>query len=373
MLNEVTGQMQATFSNTPGAGQAQGATGKLIGKAVVEVITPQSILQDAMEEISFNFNKSDDYALKSRKERNRTDSSLKDRLNAYRKVAEKNAADPKKAAEELAQSVEERPEREAILKDALERHEEPADAWAALEEARDLLKQKGAEPAVLRELDEALALMDIRYGAAIRAGITGTLTAAENYVSLGSPLELGSTYRQCVLEFTTTKDLYSFIVNKYGGDFDKAVDFLYASLAADMGCDEPSTDKASLESVNTSLGKLRSFQSAHDQCSKQLQRWGDVHHVQCDMKGIDLLGKILDLGSQSYIGASDAEGLARDAKAADLEHRIFFLQELQQNIRGFSPLVFDKEDGRAHVLDAVQDAVDNAVAEEDAMLAAEES
>ena len=374
MLNEITGRAQADFNTTNIVGQPnQGATGKLIGKAVVEVITPQSILQDAMEEISFNFNKSDDYALKSRKERNRTDGSMKERLKAFRKVAGENAADPKGEAEKLARAIEERPEREAILKEAMEHHEEPAEAWAALEEARDLLKQKGADPAVLKEMDEALALMDMRYGAAIRAGITGALTAAQDYVSLGSPLDLGATYRKAVLEFTSTLSLYSYVQDKFGGDFDKAVDFLYASLAGDMECDAPSADRAALESVNTSFGKLRSFQSAHAQCNTQMRRWDDVHHVHdSGMKGLDLLGKVLNMGSQSFIGASDAEDVARAAKAPDLERRILFLQELQQSIRSFSPQVFDNTEGRARVLDAVQEAVDKAVTEEDALLSSQE-
>ena len=45
------------------------------------------------------------------------------------------------------------------------------------------------------------------------------------------------------------------------GDFDKAVDFLYASLAGDMACDAPSADSVALESLNTSFGRLRSFLS----------------------------------------------------------------------------------------------------------------
>ncbi|MBO4300233.1 MAG: type III secretion system gatekeeper subunit SctW [Desulfovibrio sp.] len=373
MLNEISGQTQAIFNTTPGVGQQQGATGKLIGKAVVEVVTPQSIFEDSMEELTFTLNKSDDYALKNRKERNRTDSSMKERLKAYRKMAEENGATDKDAVEDLTSAIEAHPERETILKEALEKHEEPAEAWAALEEAREQLTRKGADATVLRELDEALALMDMRYGAAIRAGVTGSLTAAENYVSLGSPLDLGSTYRKATLEFTTTRSLYTYVQEKYGGDFDKAVDFLYASLAADMNCDEPSMDKASLESVNTSFGKLRSFQSAHAQCDAQMQRWGKIHQIHnCGITGTELLGKVLDMGEQTFVGASQANDIAREAGAPDVERRILFLQELQQTVRGFTPLVFDNAESRTRVLDAVQGAVDNAVAEEDAILAAQE-
>ncbi|MBQ9407248.1 MAG: type III secretion system gatekeeper subunit SctW [Desulfovibrio sp.] len=374
MLNEISRQAQATVSDTFSARQeAQAASGKLIGKAVVQVVSPQSVLEDAMEELSYNFNKSADYALKSRKERDQAQRSIMDRMNAFRKVAEANGVADKDEVADLTQAIQDKPEREEILHEALERHEEPADAWAALQEVRDQLIQRGAAPDLLKELDEALALMDMRYGAAIRAGISGALTAAENYVSLGSPLDLGATYRKATLEFTSTMDLYTFIQEKHGGDFDKAVDFLYASLASDMACDMPSADKASLESVNTSFGKLRSFQSAHTLCDAQMRRWEEIHDVHdCGMKGMQLLGKVLQLGSQTFAGASDADSIARTAGAPDIERRILFLQELQQNVRNFSPLVFDSTEGRTRVLDAVQGAVDNAVTEEDALLASKE-
>lgn len=375
MLENVSGQSQAAFSNTVSFSQPMaGATGKLIGKAVLQVVTPQSILQDAMEEVSFNFNKSKDFALRSRKERDSVERSMKERMNAYRKLASASGANAVHPVEELARNIEEHPDREAILENALGQHEEPAEAWNALEEAREQLEKKGVDPKILQEVDEALRLMDMRYGAAIRAGVTGALTAAETYVSLGSPLDLGTTYRKAVMEFTNTKDIYTFVQDKYAGDFDKAVDFLYASLAADMACDTPSADKASLESVNTSFGKLRSFQSAHVLCNTQMQRWDEVHQVHgASMKGLDLLGSVLDLGAQTFAGASQADSIARNAGAPDLEHRILFLQELQQNVRNFSPLVFDDAQGRTRVLDAVQGAVDNAVAEEDAALAAQEN
>ena len=366
MLQNVSAQTQPSLQSTPGSNPLQGGTGKLIGRAVVEVITPQSILQDAMEELSFNFNKSDDYALKNRKERDSADRSLKDRLKAFSKIVADRDQD---VLDELTQAIEQTLDRESILDRFLNEYQEPAEAWAALQEAREKLAQKGVGAEVLKEVDEALAAMDVRYGAAIRAGVCGTLTAAEKYVSLGAPCDLGADYRKATLEFSKTLDLYTFIQEKYGGNFDQAVDFLYTSLAADMGCDKPSQDLFALQSVNTSFGRLRSFQSANALLTKQLTRWENVHGVKdCPVQSVGLLGKILDMSNQSYLGASSASALANEAAAPDLERRIYFLQELLQNIRTFSPLVFDNQEGRTRIIDAVQGAVDNAVAEEDAML-----
>ncbi|MBQ7457051.1 MAG: type III secretion system gatekeeper subunit SctW [Desulfovibrio sp.] len=368
MINEVSQHMQTPTSFTAHTAVPQ-ENGKLIGKAVVQVITPQSILEDAMEELSFVFNKSKDYALKNRKERDQAE-NLKNRMKAYRKMAETGMQD---SLNQLLSSIERNPNPDAIIHDALEQHKEPADAWAALDLAREELAKQGASKEVLQAMDEAIVQLDMRYGAAIRAGVCGTLTAAQDYVSLGLPQDSGATYRKAVLEFQKVSDLYTFISEKYGNNVEKAIDFLYSSLAKDLACDTPSTGQADLERVNNNFGRLRSFQSAHELCSKQMDRWEKTHGVTDHaMTSLDLLGKILNLGQQNFVNSSQVHAIAQDAKAPDLEHRIFFLQELQNNVRSFSPLVFDAEEGRSRVLDAVQTAVDEVVAEEDALLAAQE-
>ncbi|MBQ7585192.1 MAG: type III secretion system gatekeeper subunit SctW [Desulfovibrionaceae bacterium] len=369
MLNEISGQRMTNMSSdVSGAADQNPGTGTLIGKAVREVINPQSILQDALEELSYMFNKSDSCALRNRKERDQIDRNLKDRLKAFRQVNQSQGLDDK-VLQELVEVIEAEPDREIILEKILEKYEEPSEAWAALAELADRLQSKGAAPEVLKEVNEALKLMDMRYGAAIRAGVAGTLTAAQNFVSLGAPLELGSTYRKAVLEFTSTLDLYNYIQNKHGGDFNKAVDFLYAALASDLNCEKPSASPISLQSANTSFGKLRSLQSAHALCDTQIKNWESKEHTGSTLKGIDMLGKLLDLGQNNFAGISDVQKIASDAKANSIEQRIWFLQETLQNVRKFSTLVFDNDQGRSNVIQAVQEAIDQSVDEEDAMLA----
>ena len=295
--------------------------------------------------------------------------TLKERIKAFKNIA---ATQDAESTEDFLNAITAKPEHDDILEECFERHKEPAEAWAALDEAREQLARKGADPKLIQEVDEALRLMDLRYGAAIRAGICGTLTAAQGYVSLGGAGELGTTYRKAVLEFNSVLDLYNYIHTNFADNFDKAVEFLYSALGADMACDSPSTEQVALERVNHNIGRLRSFQSAHALCDSQMERWSSVHHVtQSDLKSIDLLGNLLKLGGENYISASQVDTLASKAKAPDLEHRILFLQELLQNVRSFSPLVFDKDDARTKVIGAIQGAVDQAVNEEDELLAAQ--
>ena len=53
----------------------------------------------------------------------------------------------------------------------------------------------------------------------------------------------------------------------------------------------------------------------------------------------------------------------------DIEHEVLFLQELLNTVRKFPVPLFDDENGRMTVMDAVQSAVDQAIEREDEYLA----
>ena len=225
---------------------------------------------------------------------------------------------------------------------------------------------------MLRGVDEALAELEASDGPAIRSGICGALNA-QGFDSLGAPSELGALYRGAVCDFTDVNELYAHIQEKYGNDFEAALNFLYKALASDMAADVPSMEKTHLEHVNAGLGELRSLQSARSLCVKLLDRWADVHGVKdCPLDDMALLGKIVGLRKEHFISGTQIARLADEARAPDIEHKVLFLQELLNTTRSFAPSLFDGNEGRMKVLDAVQDAVDNAIAEEDAWLASQE-
>ena len=82
-----------------------------------------------------------------------------------------------------------------------------------------------------------------------------------------------------------------------------------------------------------------------------------------------LLGRILDLRKEHFISPSRITRIADEARAPDIERKVLFLQELLNTARCLSPVLFDGAEGRMKVIDAVQGAVDAAIAEEDAWLA----
>ena len=363
-------QQSQTMPQSTGVSLSSAATGSMFGLQATVVESPMSLLADAAEELTFAADSTDDFELDERKEREEIDEAMEERVKKYQELMREAGSAQELGA--LRDAIRARAGKEHALRQTLQRFPDPADAWAALKELRDeLAGDASAGEAVLHGVDEALAELEAQQGPAIRAGITGALNA-RGFAHLGSPSELGGFYRGAVCDFADVNALFAHIQDRYGGDFDAAVDFLYKALASDMACDTPSMEKSHLEHVNTGLGELRQLQSARSLCAKVLERWHDVHGVtSCPLNDMTLLGKILDLRKETFISASRITRLADEAHAPDIEHKVLFLQELLNTARAFSPTLFDGAEGRMKVIDAVQGAVDAAIAEEDAWLASQ--
>lgn len=360
--------MQSTQSMA--AGFAAAAQGSLFGNAVVEAASPMSLLADAAEELTFAADTTDDFELDERKERDDMEAALAERVKMYQELMnEKGAA---QQIDQLKDALRAREGRESALRQAQRHFPDPSDAWAALKSVQEELAKDPAAPKdVLDDIQTALDTLDAEQGPAIRAGIQGAL-AARGFEGLDGPDALRGLYRQTVCDFTDVNALYAHIQEHYGDAFEQALNFLYKAIANDLATDVPSMETRHLEHVNANLGELRSLQSAHSLCSTLMGRWAAVHGVECGLDAMQLLGAVVALRKENFLGASQVNSIAARANAPDIEHKVLFLQELLNTTRAFAPSLFDGPEGRMKVLDAVQDAVDAAIAEEDEFLASQE-
>lgn len=361
-------QQGPSVPQSTGTVHASAATGSLFGLQATVVDSPMSLLADAAEELTFAADSTDDFELDERKERDEISEAMEERVKKYQELMREAGSAQELNA--LRDAIRARQGKEHALRQARQHFPDPADAWAALKQLREELSgDASANAETLRGVDEALAELEASDGPAIRAGINGALNA-RGFEQLGTPSELGGLYRGAVCEFADVNALFAHIQEKFGGDFEAAVDFLYKALASDMACDTPSMEKSHLEHVNSGLGELRQLQSARSLCAKTLARWHDVHGVRdCPLDDMALLGRILDLRKEHFISPSRITRIADEARAPDIERKVLFLQELLNTARAFSPVLFDGAEGRMKVIDAVQGAVDAAIAEEDAWLA----
>lgn len=350
---------------------ADALKGSLMGKAAVMVTSPQSLLADAAEELAFSVDTTDEYELEDRKERDKAEETLNARVKLYQELMhEAGAAED---IDRLKDSLRSRDGRERAAREAQYRFPDPSDAYAALSEVLEELEREGSlEPSELESIRRGLAELEAEHGPQIRAGIQGKL-AASGYAELDSADSLRDLYRNTVCDFESVNAVFAHIHETYGDTgFDKAMDFLFGALGNDLATDVPSMETTHLESVHANLEQVRLLQSTHVQCERLLGRWESVHGVTAHgLTPMNLLGDLVALRNEKFLGSMHIDRIATKAKAPDIEREVLFLQELLNVARNLPILLFDGEQGRMKVLDAVQEAVDNAIQREDEYLAAQ--
>jgi len=366
-IESIANQYQTFFSAS--AQQDVAAKGSFMGHAVSQVTTPESLLASAAEELTFAVDTTDDFELEERKERDKKLQAQDERVKMYQELM--HEVGKGEQINQLRDSLKTRAAGQRTLDKAREYFSDPSDAWAALREIAEELKSAGSDPALLREVEEAIGELEAQEGPAIRSGVQGAL-AARGFPDLGSPDEMRDLYRQTVCEFGAVIDVFSHVMQEYEGDFQKAMDFLFAALSADIAADVPSMGRSHLESVHGTLGKVRLTQSAYRLCEDVMMRWEGLHHVKQGPNGLTsmkLLGEILSLNEKRFLSGTQVESIMQKASAPDIEHEVIFLQELLSASRKFPVALFGDDAGRMKILDAMQEAVDKAVDREDEWLA----
>lgn len=365
-VNNQMGQMAAGAATSSSSALA---TGSLMGNAAARVEDPMSLLADAAEELTFAADTTDEFELEDRKERERAEESLAERVKLYQDLM--HEAGKARDVDRLKDSLRAREGREKAAREALSRFPDPSDAYAALSDALESLSDDpSVDPAVLEDIRQGLAELEAEHGPQIRSGIQGALAAA-GYADLDGTDNLRDLYRQTVCDFKDVNAAFAHIHEKYGDvGFDKAMDFLFNALSNDLATDVPSMETTHLENVHANLEQIRLLQSTHVQCERLLQRWESVHGVtNAALTPMELLGDMVGLRNENFLGAMHIDRIAAKAKAPDIERQVLFLQELLSMTRNLPIQLFDGEQGRMKVLDAVQESVDNAIQREDEYLA----
>lgn len=344
-------------------------TGAFMGQAVKVIASPLSLLASAAEELTFAADTTDEFELEERKEKRKIEDALLERVELYKDMMHK--AGKSEDIDNFKSKLRLGDVRHSTLKEVRQRFPDPSDAWAVLTDVlKDLEKDIDCPKVVLDDIRSAINELEQHQGSEIKAGIFGATTALD-FQDLANSDNLRDLYRQSVCEFGDASVVFKHIQENYGSvSFDKAMGFLFNSLSADIASDLPSMEKVHLEHVHANLGQVRLLQSTHSLCEKLLGRWEKVHHqANCPLKSMELLGDMVALGKERFLGAIHIDQIAKKAKPPDIEHEVLFLQELINVTRNIPPRLYDGDQGFVKIMDAVQQSVDNAIAREDDYLA----
>ena len=366
-IDGINAGFQTNIAQTNATQSTGAAEGLFMGHTVSVKPSAESLLADAAEELGFAVNSTDDFEIKDRKQREATDISRR-LLELYQAMMVKNGQSEK--MDQLVESLKRSESRQSMQRVLEDAYKDVSDAWAALEYALGVIDN---DPSVSKQQKATLKQFSADFASqnaqSIKLGIQGALTA-QSFPELGSLSGSRELYRQTVGEFSSVNEVFANIKAKYGNDFHKAMDFLFAAISSDIECETPSMGKAHLESVHTKLGVVRLTQSAFKLCEDVMNRWRDVHGVKnCPMSAMDLLGEVVNLRERNFLSAFQIRDICMKALPPDLEHEVIFTQELFAAVRKFPVALFNDEKGLMVVMDAVQSAVDDVVNREDEYLA----
>ncbi|MDR1086475.1 MAG: type III secretion system gatekeeper subunit SctW [Deltaproteobacteria bacterium] len=348
----------------------QNSVGSLAGYSLSVSDSPLSLIADAAEELTFGLDNTEELDLKERKEKKPAETLLLEKVRLYQEMMTQADGDRRPAADTLIRFLRNQADLSRLSEQVREFHPDPTDAWASLLEARDLLAREGAPAETLAAIDRAVTQLEADLGPEIRAGFAAVLARA-GFESLGPAGEMRDDYRQAVIDFPDTAEMFEFILEKYGeNDFDAALDYLNRALANDLAADSPSHDGVHLEAVAANLGQVRIINSAHSLCQRLMNRWQEIHGVaDCQLTAMALVKEILALKKENFISASRIDRIVSEARPPDIEGEVLFLQELLNTSRGLAAGLFDRAENRLKFIAAVQESLDSAITREDEYLA----
>lgn len=364
------------------AGAEAGREGMLLGMAAAEISSPVSLLADAAEEMTFALHEhsmEQEADLKEMAEEH-TSEERRDRSKKYHELMKQNTGKIHRL-EAMQDYLSSRQERRDAAREMMRYFTNPAELFAALgfilqvfdDEASSSSGSAAEEKRiqatnVQRMMDE----LEDEYGSEIHATILGALEA-QQYESIASVEALSELYTDTVCRFAGVKEVFGFIRNEYGeAGFDRAMDYLFGTLGADMASDIPSMGKTHLENVYGNLDRVRLLQNACIQCAALLSRWENeqgVPNAHENLPPLRMAGRLIDLNEVNYLGAMHIEGLMPEIIPRNPEHEVLLLQDILATIRTLPVRLFMDEQGRMKVLAAAQQAVDKAIEREDAWLA----
>lgn len=363
-----------------GAETAAAHLGTLMGMTVAHAPAEASPLADAATEMGLmaGETQADEKSLEEFEQDREIDEERRERAQKYRELMGKDQGRLHRLAS-LRDFLDSQQQRRDNQREIARFFSNPTELYVALGYILSTLEEVeagGSAPvggdARARQASEIRWLMEDleeRHGPRIQADMVGALSSG-SYEDLGPGLELGEFYGRTLCDFTTVNDVLLHVHENFGVEgFDRALDFLYGALGADMASHRPSMEMTHLEYVQKSLGQVRLMHNAFLHCQNLLQRWEKVHGVSVEIAPLALVRQIMDLNRHAYLGSMHIEAIAQSAHAPDIEHEVLFLQEFMAMLRALPTRLFEGDEGRMKVLEAVQQAVDKAVEREDAWLA----
>lgn len=359
---------QTGLSQAPAQGQAQAEsrTGSFQGE-LASVKDEASVLADAAEEISLHHSEKAEQKHFSERECKAEQplavlqaQEIMDYLQACQAFD-----DPQKlvALAKRMQSSQENP-REL----ARQQSRDPAQQYMLLQYALQDGERGGAAPEALEELRDALADLEMESGPRIRAAINTMGTAGEYAHSAEDIARFQATYQDVVLGHPTLAQTLQLVLERLGGpggeDFTRGLQGLIQALGTDLSSTRPSQDANRLQALIQDLYQLEVTATVLDGC-KELNAALGARFGAKGFEPVALMKELVAISGEKWVSASRFTGLADKLGVTDVGARIRFQTAVKAMVRELPVKVFADADVRQNILNAVQEALDQAIDQEE--------
>ncbi len=354
-----------------GAYQVQATPAPVVEKAqamgyeVAVMADPLQELEDAMEELAFQF---EEKAMKKLGERALGAKSIRGRqmietIQKWQRLMPDlpGGAFAERLLNQLRQSVRGGATPNAVRQYlAEEGARDPSHQFALLDALEAALGPEEAE--LKRLLAEAKQALEAERGADVRAGFNLADEINARAASAEQMQELRDLYRGEVLGFKNPQACFrSLLAARGAGKLAESIEFLIKGCGVDLNSPSPSQSPEALARV---LGDLQCV----NVLTAVLDRFGQLsQHMLRAFGQMPALGaeqmteKLLGFTEMPFVGAEQIQKFIGECGVATLLAQVYFCTDLARIVRALSSRLFETEDARQTLVAAVQDDLDELV------------
>lgn len=242
---------------------------------------------------------------------------------------------------------------------------DPTQQFLALQYALQQGQKDGAPADRMQALRDALADLEDDHGAQIRARLNTAAVIGGHGADAAQVSALQQTYEELVLGAPTLARTLDLALARFGAQgYASGLKMLVNALGADLAAARPSTSMVRLQSLLQDLYQLEVVQTALDGAQDLTRGLAQRHgHEGLDAEAV--VKELVSLTAERWVNGQRFEGLADSLGVPDGPARIGLLTGLKTLLRELPPRVFADAESRQAVMDAVQSALDAAIAREE--------
>lgn len=350
-------QRQADFDSS----QAQ--TGTLLGNRAVVVSDELSSLNDSAEELSLHMaEKTEQKHHSERKVKGDRPIELMQLEEIVESLENGKEEDAQAKLDDLVEELlaNKAPPRQAASKTFGDVTEQYLGLQYALRKGAD-----GHAPAeVMESIRDALHDLELESGPQVRAGLNALGSAAAFAPDARGVKAFLTAYRDVVLGESSLGKTLNMALETFGGThIARGLKQLIAALGQDIAATRPSTDPARLRALTHDLYQLQIAVTV-------LEGSGDLAATLANKKlaRVDpdrLMSDLVGVTGESWVSEARFTSMARQHGADCAEGRVAFLGGTKGLLRELPIPVFSSAEARQGHLDALQEALDSAIDEEE--------